>query len=473
MIKKVIIIIFFIFLSICLFVFWQKKSLENQIKDANLIIISVDTLRADHMGVYGYDKNTTPNIDRWSKEAFIFDHAMTVIPITYPSFAALFTGLHPVNTKIIKNATDEPIPDNTQTLVSILKNNGFTNAAYLTSDVLNKNVNKSLTNLVENFDIYESIPYKEGISYKKYEEFINKAFSWFKDNKNKRRFMWLHLMNPHSHYYPPSNYRCIFNKKYCAEIELAGEQELSNEEIKYRGCQNQTVPENIVKLHETLYDGEIAYMDKLFGELIKKLKSNNIEKNTVVVFLSDHGEGFDHNYNFSHGEVLYHSSVQIPLIIKVPWFNSHGARITDLVDNTDIMPSLVELLQLKINNLITDGKSFNTVFNNKSRTNKHFVYSVTKNLDKYSIFDGRYKYIRSLPESCLANGSLKEEVYDLKTDPGEENNLFLSKPQITNSLKSELMSFLSKYHLPETPTKNFDTFKEEYSQFNRLKSLGY
>lgn len=475
MLKIAIKITLFTLFLILLTVYWQKQSLDNQIKNANLIIISADALRADHMGIYGYNKNTTPNIDRWSKEAFVFDQAMTVIPITYPSFAALFTGLHPVDTKIIKNATNEPIPDNVQTLTSILKKNGFTNASFLTSDVLNKDVNKDLTNLVKDFEVYESFPYKtdQGNYYKDYEEFIDKAFSWLTNNKDKRQFMWLHFMNTHSPYYPPSGYRCVFNKIYCKQIENAGEQELFDEEQKLRGCQEQPVPEDTISLHETLYDGEIAYMDKLFGDLIDRLKKNHIDKNTVVVFLADHGEGFDHNYNFLHGQVLYQSSVQIPLIIKIPWLNSHGRQITDLVDNTDIMPTLINLLQLKTDNLIIDGKSFNTVFNNKSKTDKHFVYSVTANMDKYAIFDGKYKYIYSLSDSCLADGQPNEEVYNVIADQNEENNLFINNSQVNKNLKEDLMLFLSKYNLPQTTTKNIDNLNKGSSQLDRLKSLGY
>lgn len=482
MIKKAIGITLISLLLLIIFIYWYESSLDQKAKNANVIIVSVDALRANHMGVYGYKKDTTPNIDLWSKDTFIFDNAMTAIPITYPSFASLFTGLPPVNTRIIENSTRHIIGDNTQTLASIFKRNGFTNVAYLTSDVLNKDINKGITNLAKDFDIYESFPYKNDQvnNYRHYEEFISKAFSWLRTNKDKRFFMWLHLMNTHPPYFPPKNYRCVFNQKYCKEIDNSNEQELIDDEKKYRGCRKQAVPEDRVEIHETLYDGEIAYMDNLFGQFIDVLKKIGIDKNTVVVFLADHGEGFDHNYNFLHGRVLYNSSVRIPLIIKIPWINPQGTRIPKLIDNSDIMPTLIDLLKLRIDYLVTDGNSFGDVFKNKFnrfflKTNetKQFVYLVSQNMDKYAVTDGKYIYIYSLPGSCGTNDQTMEEVYNLSTDPGEKNNLVLQNLPENKELKEMLMSFLSRYNLPQTPLKIEDTDSQNNPQLEKLKSLGY
>ena len=484
MIKKGIETGLFAFLVIIAAVFWQKIVSENKRENTNLIIVSVDALRADHMSIYGYNKNTTPNIDSWGKDAFVFNQVRTVIPITYPSFAALFTGLLPASSKIDRNVTFQPISQNTQTLASILKNNGFNNAAFLSNDVLNKEINKGINNLSKDFDAYESFPYKNGekINNVNYEKFINNAITWFIKNKEKRKFLWLHLNNAHGPYYPPTSFQCLFNQEYCQQIKNKSEQELSDEEKNLAGCQEQIISKDKIGLHETLYDGEIGYLDTIFGQLIENLKNNHLDKNTVIVFLSDHGEGFDHNYNFSHGRVLYESSVRIPLIIKIPWINSHKKSVSVTVDNTDIMPTLVDLLRLKTDQLLIDGSSFSFKLDNKllnllpvkEKINKQFVFIVTSGSDKYAVTDGKYKYIYSLPDSCSVNDQIKEELYNLITDPNEVNNLVLKNPMEKNFLREELMTFLFRFNLSKDTIINQPGYLQEgNSQLDNFKYLGY
>ena len=207
-------------------------------KDCNVILISVDTLRPDHMGIYGYKNNTTPNIDKWAKNATVFTNMRTVVPATLPSFVALMTGKNSFETKIYNNYGiifngklingGKPINANTQTLSEILKKDGYTTAAFLTNSALNP----KLTNIGKGFDHFEFLeedPYAEKLDKNLYAKFIRRSIPWLEQNKNKKFFLWIHLIGAHAPYSPQIDITCKFDPSSCSEISHRGMKDIEME----------------------------------------------------------------------------------------------------------------------------------------------------------------------------------------------------------------------------------------------------
>lgn len=454
-------------------------------KDLNLVIISIDTLRPDHMGVYGYSKNTTPNIDKFSKSSIVFTNATTTVPMTHPSFISLMTGYDPLKTRVLSNNLLK-ISDNTKTLASELKAVGYKTAAFLTSEPLEQGFDKF------NFQIFKYYQYDSNGSEQyrqnnrfEYESFIKKSLGWFTNNRNNKFFAWIHLMDVHAPYFPPQDLRCKFNKKYCGQINGKSIMQLDDLRAEYQKCQNGKVPNSRVELMQTLYDGGIASADRLTGKILDSLRKNGLLRNTIVVIYGDHGEGFDHNYFFDHRLVLYNSALKIPLIIYHPLRRS-GTKSDISVQNVDILPTLLSLLRVKDNSSF-DGISFANLFNPNPLINSSLVkyrkykFAENSNLTKFSVSDNEYKYIYSLPGSCIYKNSY-EELYDLKKDKFETNNLIHALPKVADSLKKVLYNHLAPYNLPSNHIYSEDKYKEmdessssaiDENKVEQLKSLQY
>lgn len=436
----------------------------------NLIIISIDALRADHVGIYGYSKDTTPNIDNFAKNSTIFTNFRTVIPMTYPSFATLFNGQHPFKTRITRNQ-GILLSDRTPTLMKILKENGYKTATFTTGALTPKATN--LYNGVDSedfmfFKTYQIIDEEEIYTqdtYQNYESFLAKANIWLENQTKDSQsnfFLWIHLMDPHAPYQPPEEYKCKFNQRFCDYINSKSPEELENERAAYQFCSLNPLPQEKKDLFETLYDGGVAYSDSLAGKILEKIKELNIDKNTIIVIYSDHGEGFDHNYYFNHRGVLYDSALRIPLLIKTP--SSSGLNKSDLMlQNTDFLPTVLELMNIKYDTKNLDGKSFAGQRQPKAK----YQYFSNSYLTKYAIFDGRYKYIYSLDNACLLNGQ-KEELYDLKNDPSELNNLSQKEKGIKDELKDNLLNYLASFNLPHE-VKRFNSYSTIQDQ--KLENL--
>ena len=448
----------------------------------NLLLISIDTLRPDHMGVYGYGKDTTPNIDKWAKSAAVFTNAATAVPMTHPSRAALFTGKDPAKTRIISNS-GLLVSENNKTLTSILAQNGFFTAGYST-------IGSALDQGFEVFNTHEfksfyyngaKAEYNERFTMTEradYEKFILSSADILKSSKDGGRFfLWVHLVDPHAPYFAPGGLRCKFNSKFCDEISGKNLEELEELRAQYQSCQNNPVPQDRIELMEALYDGEVAAADRLVGKILDNLKELGLDKNTLVVLYGDHGEGFDHNYYFNHRQVLYDSSIKIPLIIFDPAKGRSGEKSDVLIQDVDILPTILDFLGIDYKKGSFDGKSFAGQFGKFSKIipapRKRAIFA-NSYFSKFAIVRDNLKYIYSLPQSCLLE-SWHEELYDLVADPNETKNLAGERTKELGKLRDDLLEYLSDYNLPiewksnEVPGQ----FSTEDDSAGDLRSIGY
>lgn len=478
--KKRLIILIYILLGIVVILLGRQVYFYYQAKELNVLLISIDTLRSDHMGTYGYPKNTTPNIDEFATNAVVFSNASTIVPMTHPSFAALFTGRSSFETGIVTNG-DPGLSPNNKSLASRLFEHGYKTSAFTTAEGV-------LTQGFEDFDYrFFKYYYHEDSKSEKYRQvkdltnnkLVTSANEWIAKNKNDKFFTWIHLTDPHAPYFPSEELRCKFNTKYCSKIKGKSLEELEDLRFEFQSCQKQAISQDRVEMMAALYDGGIAEADKLVGEILRLLKRNGLDKKTIVIIYGDHGEGFDHNYYFNHQEVLYDSAVKVPLIIKDPRVTKNG-KVDRVIQNIDILPTLLDLLRIPQAKPVLSGVSFAHEFYPLAVPTFNFrkyIYYVNSMKSKFAIFDGRYKYIYSLPESCLYKNQT-DELYDLKNDPSEEKNIIGKKPEILKDLKKELNNYLGRYNLPLLPKKNGvgnKTQEDESRQdiLNELKNLQY
>ncbi len=454
------------------FFYLNRLKLINESKPLNLIIISIDTLRTDHMGIYGYNKNTTPNIDKWAKNAVVFSNAVAIMPTTYSSFASLMTGQHATSTGITNSIKSKPLSQDTITLAKILKENNYHTAAFIT----NHSLLKEITNLDNGFDIYNfntSDSNTDNYNNPKYYQLFDDVKEYLKINKNNKFFLWIHLMDPHSPYMPPNDKKCLFNKKFCSLIESKSLKEWEKERLEFSDCQPNDIPMQMNETLQTLYDGEIYQVDQMINVILNQIKSNNLDNKSLIILYGDHGESFEHKHFFNHGTVLYQSSINIPLIIKHPYITINK-KIDRLVENTDIFPTILDILKIPINHHI-DGISFADLFLNKtnnyeSHKVREYSFLLNTGLNRFAIYDGRYKYIYSNKDlKCLENNQ-NEELYDIKNDWNELDNLILNKDNLHNILTEKLNSSKSQI---EAMGQNTDYNLEINKYLDKLKSLGY
>ncbi len=466
-----------------LMVFIATRIYYSLTPQMNVILISIDTLRPDHMGVYGYARNTTPNIDAFAKNATVFTQAYTVIPMTEPSFTALLTGKSPFNTRVITNG-GIPVSSNVPTLATILKKVNYITATFTTG------IYPKAIDLGRGFDTQEFYQYKyyssknnseyytEGDN-RTYDNLIQHAVNWLHNNRKTKFFLWVHLLDPHAPYIPPRNIVCKFlTKSECQHVSKMTQVQIETLRAQYQQCQEKKVPPEVVSIMRALYDAEILNADRLEGELLNQLKKDDNDKKTVVVIYGDHGEGFDHNYYFNHREVLYNSAVHIPLIIKDPEI-SHSGTESILLQNIDILPTLLDLLHVSKKDYLFDGKSFASLFSNNPLSqlrlflHKREIYASNSTWTKFSVSDGAYSYIYSLPGSCRLNGQA-EELYNIVLDPGEERNLITGMPEVAARMKNDLFNYLSRYNLPQaTPINKNENAATHEKALQDIKGFAY
>lgn len=458
-----ILVVITLTLMVTSMVLGYKIYLVKQAQSMNLILISVDTLRADHMGVYGYKRNTTPNIDKWAKNATVFTNAYTIFPLTLHSFYTLFTGRDdvlydsPGIWDTVNNANSEK-DLSFQTLPLMMKKMGHTTAAFVTNPVLG-----SLTNFFKiGFDKFVYTDKANPTNKLDYESFkkdyensvetTNKAIEWLKNNSHKNKFfLWVHYTTPHMPYNPPLKYLCKFDPENCGSenyVPIASDGDPYGK--LYESCSNKAINPLLIQRAINAYDAEISATDELVGQVLMEIQKQKLPKNTIIVFYGDHGESFDHGL-FGHGNSLYNSSVHIPFIMQEPYHKKN--KDNRLLSN------------LSINKIIDD--IFYSRDSSRQKANyilmrvENFGENNNSKILKYGLVNTKYKYIYN-NLSCSSE-NVPDEMYNFERDKKEKVN-------IKNSNNSVL---LIREILQNRFSKNKIKFDNTNVYKEKMRSLGY
>lgn len=393
----------------------------------NLLLIVIDTMRADRIGAYGCKNAGTPNIDRLARDGVMFENCYAQVPLTLPSHCTLFTGRFPFAHNVRNNGSYY-LNEKEITLAEIMKEQGLLTYAVIGSFVLH-----SRFGLAQGFGFYDdSLNIKELINDVKTEIRADRVYAGFKSRFDKefskRFFAWIHFYDPHKPYDPPGNYKTRF----------PGDP----------------------------YQGEVSFVDFHIGKIVADLKAKEILDKTSIIIVGDHGEAFGEHKEFGHGIFCYEESLKVPLIFYNPGILGKGRVITRPVGLVDFLPTVLHLFGIK-KPAVVQGKSFAALMSGheaeKEQTAVYFESMQGKEKMNFAPLTGllvdNYKYI-SLPEP---------ELYDLKNDPLEKTNLFLKKNTLAKKMDRQLKEYMISHSTAAFSTKRKLTGEEE----KRLRSLGY
>lgn len=369
----------------------------------NVVIVTLDTTRADRLSAYGYMNATTPHLDRLAAEGVVFNQAQSVAPLTLPAHASLFTGLLPPAHGVRDNA-GEALAANQTTLAEILRAHGFRTGAFVGSIVL-----EPKRGLAQGFDVYDSVASPgAGLPLerrqRRAEEVIDRATAWLSASAGERFLLWAHLYDPHRPYDPPEPFRSISDP----------------------------------------YLGEIAYADSQLGRLVGALEARGLLDRTLLVVAGDHGESLGDHGERDHGIFVYESVVRVPLIVRAPGLRP--ARVAEVVRLTDILPTVLETLGIPEIQAV-DGVSLSGLMRGTARNLGLEAYAESLYPQRFgwsalhAIREERFKFI----------DAPRPELYDLERDPFEQRNIYDERPVLARALRERLTAIRARHSADPAP----------------------
>ena len=400
---------------------WQVERVPASPPAPNILLITLDTTRADRLGAYGYAPAHTPNLDRLAREGVLFEHARTATPTTLPAHVSLLTGRYPSVHGVRNNGV--PLSETVPTLASALHDGGYRTAAFISSFVLDRRFG-----LARGFDHYDdSLGASPGVAAEQVERRGDRtaaaAEQWLA-GVPAPFFAWIHLYDPHDPYDAPPPFRESFA--------------------------------------EQPYDGEIAFADSVVGTLVASLEQRGLASTTLVAVIGDHGESLGDHGEATHGMFVYESAMRVPAILRWPGHLPSGRRVAPLVRAIDLAPTLMELAGMPRMAGI-EGESLMPVVRGETAGpgsaygETYFPLLFMNWSPLRSIQDDRWKYIEA-PEP---------ELYDLAADPGEQTNLATRDPARLAALRRALdLTAAARPEAPPGAVPNRETVE-------KLASLGY
>lgn len=358
-----------------------------------LIVISIDTLRADHLPVYGYSQVRTPAIDQLAADGVVFERAYSHIPQTLPAHAALLSGRLPFETGV-RDDERTMVKSGERLLPQMLRERGYATAGIVSASLLRKE-----TGIGQGFDFFDARmpPHSADVSMADMRrdggESELAAEHWLDKVGTSRAFLFLHLFEPHKPYAPPERF-----SMYAA------------------------------------YDGEIAYSDEIVGRLVHYLKSHQMYDRSTIILLSDHGEGLGDHGEQEHGLFVYREAIHVPLIVKQESNAGAGRRVRDLAQHIDLVPTVLDLVKAPVPGNLR-GRSLKPLLDGNGRLPDRTIYSESWYArfhfgwsELAAVTDGRFHYLRT-PQ---------EEIYDLDRDPHERQNIADANVEARRVLRGEL-----------------------------------
>lgn len=401
-------------------------ALRAQTAPPNVLLITIDTVRADHIGAYGYTKGATPTLDRLAREGVRFADATSQAPLTGPAHAAILTGRYPARLGVRDNATT-PIPPNAGTLAELFKAKGYRTGGFVGAFILGPEYG-----FAQGFDTFDAT-FQQFDAGNKLQaqrnggDVVDAALKWLRTGASQPFFAWVHLYDAHVPYEPPPPFRARFAA--------------------------------------SPYDGEIAYVDACIAKLVAMLEQTGQLDRTAIAVVADHGEGLGDHGEAEHGLFLYDAVLHIPWILRLPGRDAAGTVVKTQVRGIDVAPTLASLAAVAIPNV--DGQNVMPFVRGPAPRDPapsyaetyyprwHFGWSELK-----SVRVGDWKYI----------DAPRPELYDLRADAAERRNAIDARGTLAGGLSNELNRIQGGFGVAATadapPQPDAETLA-------RLRSLGY
>lgn len=407
---------------------WKDLGVEKP----NVILITLDTTRADHLPAYGYAGVRTPVLDALAGRGVVFEQCTSATPLTLPSHCTIMTGDYPTKHGVRVNG-NAALAGSQTTLAEVFKAEGYETGAFIGAFVLD-----GRWGLAQGFDLYDDSfdlrRFKQidlGTVQRPGNEVVDAALDWLGKRPKTPFFAWVHLYDPHLPYSPPEPYASEYGPSPTG-----------------------------------LYDGEIAFMDSQIGRLVEWLDRKALSRSTILALVGDHGEGLGEHGEYAHGYFIYDYAVQVPFIVSLPFVETEGVRLTQQVSTVDVFPTLLDLAGLKPPSTVHGRSLVPMMFSpGKSGGRPAYSESLAPNIQfgwspLHSLRDGKFKFIEAP----------KPELYDVDSDRHELENLVSAKPGLGGRMRGRLKDLMTRIESgavePEAADLDRDTVE-------RLAALGY
>ncbi|MFX0133257.1 MAG: sulfatase [Candidatus Hodarchaeota archaeon] len=457
-IKKIALTLFLLVLILNTYIFFDTEI--NLPKGPNVILISIDTLRADHLGCYGYNRKTSPVIDSFAKSNILFEHCYVQDDLTLPSHMSILTSLYPITHEVNGNNS---LDLSKITLAEVLKNKGYSTLGFVRSIIWMD----AKYGFNQGFDRYIVKDY----NFKSPElnaEFQNAFISkYLKKYTNKNIFLFIHYYDVHSDfkqlpYDSPFPYNNMFYPDYNGDFNGGFGDTLASKYLIHVNHYRIKIKKDDLKYIVSLYDSGIAYIDKCIGDLFRMLKTMGLYKNSLIILTADHGEEFQEHGLMLHGDNLfYDETVHVPLIVKLPGQNNKPRKISNLIESIDIMPFILDYLGIEEKPPM-EGRSFADLIKDNMEW-KQNIFGFGSHGEAF-LKNGRWKLVN---DNILRKKGFR--LFDISQDPMEKKDVKNSHPEIAERLRNELFRKYKKSQRTMIQDKMVLTEKEK----EKLKSLGY
>jgi len=421
-----------VFVSILGFASCSNRE-ERSHSRPNVVLITVDTLRADRLGAYGNDSGLTPNLDRLARSGVLFENASATAPLTLPAHASILTGTYPLRHGIRDNGGYHLGPESV-TLAETLAASGYRTGAFVGAFVLDSRwgLDQGFERYFDDFDFASFDDVSLGSVSRRGDEVVAEALRWMGEAKGGPFFAWVHLYDPHAPYEPPEPYRSRHSGDPFG-----------------------------------LYDGEVAHADELIGRLLAWLSRESLDGETLVAVIGDHGEALSDHGELDHGFFIYDATMKVPFIIKAPALERVDVRIPAQVRAIDLMPTVLDLVGLTPPPSV-QGVSLLPLARGEAATLDLLSYGESQYpRDHYG-----WSELRSLRnETFHFIESPSPELYDLRVDPKETKNLAPERPDAVSELRGKLEDVLERFSAGALEPKEPEELDDETR--DKLAALGY
>lgn len=433
----------------------------------NVLLVTIETTRADHLSAYGYGRDTSPNLAHLASQGVLFERHMTVSPRTNPSLAALMTSTYPYENGV-RNLLLPLEPEN-RTLAEVLRSAGYATGAIQTHPRLIKSCG-----LEQGFAHYDD----DVRAHPRADQACRAAAAWLTQAASGRRpwFLWVHLMDPHWMYEPPEPWRTRYAPEDPRPWELYGDLRARRVTIGPVIFENH-MPADEVHSFVALYDGEIRFTDEAIGGLLRALDATGAAGKTLVIVSADHGESLgEHDYFFEHGDLGTQEEIHIPLILRLPGVLPAGTRVSATERSIDVAPTVLDLLGLPPEPSFrglslaamaegganVDRPCYGETGESFHPENKRREIPGVKGKWRWLV-QGRFKLV------FIPHASREPDwvLYDLATDPGETVDAGPSHPEIRDAMRKRLAAWIAQDRNVE---RRYHISQEAREQ---LRSLGY
>ena len=398
--------------------------------DLNLLLVTLDTTRADRLGAYGFRAVETPHLDRIAREGVLFEHAVSPAPLTLPAHSSLFTSKLPPAHGVRDNGGFF-LDERETTMAERLKGRGYRTGGFVGAYVLDHKwgVAQGFEKYFDNFDLSKYRSVSLSSVERRGNEVADRALEWLDRVASSKFFAWVHFYDAHSPYDPPEPYKSRYADRP--------------------------------------YAGEIAFVDSQVGRLLAWLDAHKLLDKTVVVVIGDHGESLGDHGEGTHGFFVYESVLHVPLLIRTPYDAMPGRKVSDVVRNVDVLPTVLDLLGIQSSERF-EGQSLVSLMTGARNElgldayaeavypRFHFGWS-----DLRTLRAGRYKYIEAP----------RPELYDLEKDPGESTNIFPQRRALGGQMSARLRSL--EQRLSASASSARAPAEIDPDTRDRLASLGY